>query len=550
MRFSHSWLLLLLVLAGGCDNPRGLSVTLVTPEDATSTRDTVTVQVTSTGQPEEIELLVDGALLAPLSAPYTYEWDTRALPEGMYVLTARARRARQEAFSLGHRVIVDRTAPQAIQGTPEPGNTNVSVHATLEVRFSEAMRPESFTRETVRLERDGKPVEATWTLEEANTVLKVKPAALTAPAALTLHLDAGLTDPAGNALVLPEQPWTWRVPRLLSVGAPAILGRDARGMALDPAGFPVVARLVDLWPDVQLFRWTGSAWEPLAQRAAGPADYAPGNYRTALRFDGAGQPVLALDQNWGTFHSGFHNALTVQRWTGSAWEPLGPKLVDASLVGLHLDATGAPVMAWTQTVWDGTRWKRMPHVQRWQDGAWSPLGTLDNPVAAFAMGEDGTPVVALVEQPVAPEGTTLQVLRWTGLAWESVAGPVSTGGPTPASRFALELDAVGRPVVAWLEGTTLRLVRLEQGAWTPLAHLEGVNQFDRLRLDTTGAPVVLVGPVEGDAKSLQALRWTGSAWDDLSGVFVGTNYEGAGQLELDAQDRPLVLSGELWVPNL
>nr|WP_246356839.1 Ig-like domain-containing protein [Pyxidicoccus fallax] len=525
---------------------------MVTPEDATSTRDIVTVQVTSTGQPEEIELLVDGALLAPLSAPYTYEWDTRALPEGSYVLTARARRARQEAFSLGHRVIVDRTAPQAIQGTPEPENTNVSVHATLEVRFSEAMRPESFTRETVRLERDGQPVEATWILEEANTVLKVKPAALTAPAALTLHLDAGLTDRAGNALVLPGQPWTWRVPRLLSVGAPATPGSDARGMTLDPAGFPVVARLVAPTPDVELFRWTGSAWEPLAQRVSGPAPYGPGTIRTALRFDGAGQLVMALSEHWGTPHSGFHSALTVQRWTGSAWEPLGPKLVDASLVGLHLDATGAPVLAWMQGVWEGPHFKRTPHVQRWQDGAWSPLGTLDNPVEAFefAMGEDGTPVIALVEQPVAPEGTSLKVLRWTGLAWEPVAGPVWTGGPTPAPPFALEVDAVGRPVVAWLEGTTLHLLRLEQGAWTPLAHLEDVIQFEGLRLDTTGAPVVLVCPVEDNLRSLQALRWTGSAWDDLSGVFVGLNFEGPGHLELDAQDRPLVLSGELWVPNL
>lgn len=105
--------LLALALAA-CTGSGGteLTVGLSSPSGTAHTNGTLNVQATvSGGTPDGLELLLDGATLATLNAPYAYAWDTRALSEGGYSLSVRATKGAKTVQGEARTVFVDRTAP-------------------------------------------------------------------------------------------------------------------------------------------------------------------------------------------------------------------------------------------------------------------------------------------------------------------------------------------------------------------------------------------------------------------------------------------------------
>jgi Bacterial Ig domain len=89
-----------------------LTLSLSSPSGTAYTNGTLNVQATvSGGTPDSLELLRDGATLAPLSAPYAYAWDTSALPEGGYSLGVRATKGGKTIQGEARTVFVDRTPP-------------------------------------------------------------------------------------------------------------------------------------------------------------------------------------------------------------------------------------------------------------------------------------------------------------------------------------------------------------------------------------------------------------------------------------------------------
>lgn len=107
--------LLYLVLLGlsACVNSGGsdLSVALVSPSTTAYTNGTLSIQATVSATPDSLELLRDGKTLATLTPPYTFAWDTSAVPEGGYSLGIRASKSGKTFQGEARSVFVDRTPP-------------------------------------------------------------------------------------------------------------------------------------------------------------------------------------------------------------------------------------------------------------------------------------------------------------------------------------------------------------------------------------------------------------------------------------------------------
>ena len=106
---------------------------------ATNSRNPVSVQVMLEGPQADLVELFAGDTRIGGSGPeffYTFMWNTELVAEGAHQLTARATRMGMTRTSVPRTVVVDRTGPQLLSMTPEPGAT-VSQSTAFRLRFSE-----------------------------------------------------------------------------------------------------------------------------------------------------------------------------------------------------------------------------------------------------------------------------------------------------------------------------------------------------------------------------------------------------------------------------
>jgi Bacterial Ig domain len=108
--FSSMFLTLTLTACPGSGGSE-LTVSLSSPSATAYTNGILNVQASASGGIDSLELLRDGMPLATLNAPYTYAWDTSALPEGGYSLGVRASKGGKTVLGEARTVFVDRTAP-------------------------------------------------------------------------------------------------------------------------------------------------------------------------------------------------------------------------------------------------------------------------------------------------------------------------------------------------------------------------------------------------------------------------------------------------------
>jgi hypothetical protein len=184
-----------------CGAPTPPTVSISSPSVQVYTKASVTVQVVVTGEPNTVELLKNGSVLATLVAPYQYTWDTLGEAEADYSLTARAsKNGVTPVVSDARTVTVDRTAPAILSRTPANAASNVFLADEISVTFSEPMLSSSLTTDTVKLLDGIIPVSRTATLNTAGNKLTIVPTALPGlPLTLTTAIN-GITDRAGNVL--------------------------------------------------------------------------------------------------------------------------------------------------------------------------------------------------------------------------------------------------------------------------------------------------------------------------------------------------------------
>ena len=285
-------------------------------------------------------------------------------------------------------------------------------------------------------------------------------------------------------------------------------------------------------------RWDGRRWSALGTGTNGPVTalaarngvvYAAGDFTAA----------------------GGTAAAHVARWDGTTWSPLGAGLAmgggDAVRVGaLALDGG---------TLYVGGRFDRAgtvpaAGVARWSGTVWSALGAgLQRCDAAFTAGGrcSATPALGEVRALALFEGRLHaggdfnlaggtradSLARWTGTAWQPVAGAVTARPGERASVTALAADTAALYVgggFTSIGGVAARgVARYAGGTFAPL----GTGLAPRPgTADPAGVPTAMAvrdgrlfvaGPFEhaGDVLVRGFAQWTGAAWSPVGAVLDG-----------------------------
>jgi hypothetical protein len=130
------WTIAALWVLSGCGRDEGspppprpaLGATVVAP-GATNAA-VVTIRVDVTGEPDKVELAVDGIVVGELLPPYEFVWRTGGLPDGMYYFGARVHRGGEEALGAAVAVRLDRVGPTLESTAPSPGTLLSPPHGT------------------------------------------------------------------------------------------------------------------------------------------------------------------------------------------------------------------------------------------------------------------------------------------------------------------------------------------------------------------------------------------------------------------------------------
>jgi Bacterial Ig-like domain/Bacterial Ig domain len=505
-----------------------ITATISSPSGAVFTNGMVTVQVAVTGAPTQVELLKDGMVLATLTAPYQYTWDTKSEAEKTYSVSARASKPGvTPVASQALLVTVDRTAPTVVSQVPANMADNVFLGDEMSVTFSEPITAASVNAASVQLKAAGSVATSTATLDAAGTKLVIRPTSLPALDTKFSLVLSGLKDRAGNTVAAPVTEFTvptwplmggqlssakvweestgkralavdgkgnpvmawsevnattnmynlyvkrWESGKWVSVGTSINLDpmQNAFGpsMVLDPSGNPIVAwqESTNAQDVVAIKRWDGAAWIRLgAQEIIGINPRSP-----SLALDSTGAPVVA----WASGNNGL-SVVWAKRWNGASWTGIGPDGLVTIAYGIQvpslaLDPQDTPVVAWEETTANGA--PSQIQVKRFS-GEWTPLGTGprifsggNSRFPSLVVGKDGKPLIAWSEEPVGG-GKQVYVNQWDGAQWVG-SGSLNIDGNMEAGVGSLTVDPSNHPIVSWSEYDgarwRVRVKRQQAGIW-------------------------------------------------------------------------------------
>ena len=254
------------------------------------------------------------------------------------------------------------------------------------------------------------------------------------------------------------------------------------------------------------------------------------------------------------------NRLKLQRWTGTAWEAVATDLlVDkpctsyGNMMAFTFDNANAPIVI------NGNRTDAaatFTTVRRFTGGAWQPIGPNNGTLPlqssfggsclsypSVAVGSDNLPIAAFQFD------NSVVVQRFDGTSWKGLVKPDTTGdvfalqNPT----YDLKVDAAGR---VWLvtgspgfSGISARVRRFNPAtpAWDTIGGaLPQINTvgllLPRLRFDAAGQPVIAwvaaVGNASVASSGAAMYRYNGSVWSTTGGFQTAGNTLAEGSNDL------------------
>jgi hypothetical protein len=493
----------------------------------------VPVRVNAPADVERVDLGLDGVVIGELLPPYEYTWRTDAVPEGAYAFEARALRGGAQALSPPVTVVLDRTPPTVARIFPAPG-ADAWVRTPVEITFSEPIAPASVSVDVLAISGPGAgPGFYPRVLSPDGLRLSTRVSiGANPPTSLDLALLPGLTDLAGNALVLPA-PWALTHPEWISVplaGGPdvdlapfhdglvtwaagplgfgyAVSGEGKLALRtegdwstveipLGPDGFTRIAggpgevlaarmNVTDLVNRVEVSRLTADGLSSLGLAPpAGVASHCP-----LVGVDPAGAPLVATCAE---------DQVVVSRWTGGAWEPLGAPLGVAgeSSFPVAFGRGGPePLLLWASL--PGIGGAGLSHVSRFDGTGWVAVGTplTSEFLARLAADVNGEVMLARIED----SGLNAVLRHWNGSTWAELASFPSAFSPELAPTFG------GRFWFGWTEPSGLGVSRFRFRSYLP----DGSFTDLPAAVDTTGLGTMAQAWIAVDEFGFPVIAWLG-----------------------------------------
>lgn len=283
-------------------------------------------------------------------------------------------------------------------------------------------------------------------------------------------------------------------------------------------------------------RWDGTSWSPLALGVGNPTDTNGSVYAMAVHDDGSGSALYVGGDFFGA------SGVTVNhiaRWDGANWSPLGNGLAER---------------VWSMAVYDEGAGPRLfvgttTSLERWNGSAWQPL--LPVRADALATFDDGTGSQLYAAAPVAIEGgTTQNIASWDGTAWHPLGDfPGSDGVDGAIEALATFDDGTGTKLyVGGNFQTAGGLAAPYLAAWTGTAW-EAVpsppvaDRVCSLHVFDDGAPRLIAGIM--DELGALVFAWDGQTWSELADPErLGSRFNCARGLgTFDSGDGPVLFAG-------
>ena len=277
-----------------------------------------------------------------------------------------------------------------------------------------------------------------------------------------------------------------------------------------------------------LASWDGVAWSPVGS----PVEGTNGEAYAQAVFDAGSGPELYV----GGFFSaaGGTTTGTLARWNGqtfSGTNPTGAGLhQDVYALGTYVDENGANALYAAGRL--SLAGSALHRVARWTGAGWSPVGTaggLDMQWFGdvFALAPFGGELYAggsITEAAGVPVG---HVARWTGGAWQPLAGP---GDGTDGDVHALATFDDGGGDALYVGGgfgaaggaTANHVARWDGVAWSALgAGLDGAVRALCVFDDGSGPALYAGGAFThaGGATARRVARWDGASWSAVGSGF-------------------------------
>jgi hypothetical protein len=294
----------------------------------------------------------------------------------------------------------DKTPPAITSLTPSDKSSSVDLSAPVTIIFSEAVKKESVTNDSVTLvAKNGARLEKTLSLSDDKKTLTIVYKNLGQnPGTITITLAKTITDEAGNTLA--ETTWSYTTPTWLSLSNALDINKNnftfEPALAIDKDGNLVIA-----WYEqdassqnrIYVKRWNGKTWEQLGDALNTAADR--GADYPSLAIDYQNRPVLAWHES-----TTASDTINVKLWTGTTWEQVGGghggttvKVDDGEFPSLAIQPDNTPVVAYAKSgdvfvrFWNGSVWQN-----------WDNAGALDDNATQIA----SKPSLLLVESAEMP----------------------------------------------------------------------------------------------------------------------------------------------------